>query len=52
MEIGVTQQIQQYVPATDTFNVYTFTSADFDLKRGEAYFIRVNADVDWVPEHY
>ncbi len=50
-EIGpsMVQQIQRYVRTTGAYQIYNGSSADFSLERGEAYYIRVNKSVQYVP---
>jgi hypothetical protein len=46
------QQIQRFDRKTDTTQVYFGGQPDFNLVRGEAYFVKVGADYDYVPTHY
>jgi len=51
-EIGVAQNLQKFLPATDTFQVYTFASPDFAIEPGVAYFVKVGSDLAYQPSHY
>ena len=48
--------MQDFVEATDSFNIYTgrkgSPSPDFALVPGAGYFIKMNATVNYVPAHY
>ena len=48
--------MQDFVEATDSFNIYTgrkgSPSGDFPLVPGAGYFIKMNATVNYVPAHY
>ncbi len=50
-EIGpsMVDEIQRYVRSTGAYQVYSGSGADFSLQRGEAYQIRVNKSVQYVP---
>jgi hypothetical protein len=54
IEIGIlnTQLIQKFLPATDTYQLYTFGSTDFALSPGESYFVKMNNSIPYMPSHY
>jgi hypothetical protein len=54
-EIGVAQNLQQFLPASDTFAVYTFAPGspnNFPIEPGVAYFVKMSSDLPYQPSHY
>ena len=56
-DIGLanTANVQKFLRATDGLQVYTGrkgSGADFALVPGEAYFIKMNTTVNYIPSHY
>jgi hypothetical protein len=53
-ELGTSnvQNIQAYQTATDTFQLYQFGSFDYDIKPGEAYFVKMGTTLPYSPSHY
>ena len=52
LEIATAQNLQKFLPATDTFQIYTFGSPDFGLTPGEAYFVKMQTSKSYTPSHY
>jgi hypothetical protein len=53
-EIGFTniQLLSRLIPATDTFQNYALGSPDFAIVPGEAYFLKMAANLAYSPSHY
>jgi hypothetical protein len=52
IEIATVQNIQKFLPADDGFAVYTYSSDDFPLTPGEAYFVKMQTSKSYTPSHY
>jgi hypothetical protein len=52
LEIATAQNIQKFLPATDSFQLYTYGSANFALTPGEAYFVKMQTSKSYTPSHY
>jgi hypothetical protein len=52
LEIATAQSIGKFLPATDTYQLYTFASEDFALTPGEAYLVKMQTSKNFSPAHY
>jgi hypothetical protein len=55
LEVGPANvlSVQKFLPASDSFQAYGFGSTDFALVPGEAYYLKMAADVpSFQPAHY
>ena len=53
-ELGSTnvQNIQKYLTGTDSYQLYTFGSADYSINPGEAYLVKMGTTLAYSPSHY
>ena len=53
-EIGSSnvQNIQKYLTASDSFQLYTFGSTDYSIDPGAAYLVKMETTLAYSPSHY
>jgi hypothetical protein len=52
LEIASAQSVAKFLPATDTYQLYSYGSTDFPLTPGEAYLVKMQTSKNFTPAHY